>query len=191
MLDVGPDAPTLCEGWTVRDLAAHLVLRERHPDAAAGIIIRPLRGYTDRVQHQLRDRPWPSSVEAVRSGPPALLRAVDEPMNVVELFVHHEDVRRAQPGWEPRQLDPDEERVLWGRLGSMARLVRRRLPVGVTLEAPGFVQVEVRPGAPHVTVKGAPGELVLFMSGRQRAARVEMTGPQDAQAQLQAAHLGL
>ena len=27
----GPDAPTLCEGWTTRDLAAHVVVRERRP----------------------------------------------------------------------------------------------------------------------------------------------------------------
>ena len=29
----GPDAPTLCEGWTTGDLAAHLVLREHRPAA--------------------------------------------------------------------------------------------------------------------------------------------------------------
>jgi uncharacterized protein (TIGR03083 family) len=26
---VGPDEPTLCAGWTTRDLAAHIVVRER------------------------------------------------------------------------------------------------------------------------------------------------------------------
>ena len=36
--DLGPDVPTLCEGWTARDLAAHLVVRERRPDAALGIL---------------------------------------------------------------------------------------------------------------------------------------------------------
>ena len=36
MRAVGPDAPTLCGDWTTRDLAAHLVLRERRPDAAPG-----------------------------------------------------------------------------------------------------------------------------------------------------------
>ncbi|MGH8989581.1 MAG: TIGR03085 family metal-binding protein, partial [Acidimicrobiales bacterium] len=96
--EVGPDAPTLCEGWNAQDLAAHLVLRERRPDAAVGILVRRLRPYTDRVQRELRDRPWPSLVDKVRSGPPALLRPVDELVNVVELFVHHEDLRRARHG---------------------------------------------------------------------------------------------
>ena len=37
LLTVGPDAPTLCEGWTTRDLATHLIVRETRPDAALGI----------------------------------------------------------------------------------------------------------------------------------------------------------
>ena len=28
----GPEAPTLCEGWSTRDLAAHLIVRERRPE---------------------------------------------------------------------------------------------------------------------------------------------------------------
>ena len=191
MLDVGPDAPTRCEGWTAADLAAHLVLRERRPDAAVGIVAAPLRDYTTKVQRRLRDRPWPSLVGAVRSGPPAILRPLDEQMNLVEMFVHHEDVRRAQPGWEPRTLDPAEERALWARLSPMARLARRRMPVGVTLEAPGYGRIEVRAGEPHVTVSGAPSELQLFMFGRQDVARVETSGPPDAVARLRAASLGL
>ena len=42
--ETGPDGPTLCEGWQTRDLAAHLVLRERRPDAAAGVMGGPLAG---------------------------------------------------------------------------------------------------------------------------------------------------
>ncbi len=189
MLEVGPDAPTRCEGWTVRDLAAHLLLRERRLDAAPGIVIGPLRWYTEQVQRRLGDRPWPALVQAVRSGPPALLRPIDEQANLVEMFIHHEDVRRAQPQFEPRALDPAEERALWARLSPMARLARRRLPVGATFEAPGFGRVEARPGEPHVTVTGRPGELLLFLFGRQDVARVEMSGPPDAIARLRAARL--
>ncbi|MDA8310953.1 MAG: TIGR03085 family metal-binding protein [Actinomycetota bacterium] len=191
MLEAGPDAPTLCEGWAVRDLAAHLVLRERRLDAAPGILIRPLRGYTDQVQRRLRDRPWPALVEAFRSGPPALLRLVDEQANLAEMFIHHEDVRRAQPQWDPRVLDAAEEAALWRRLSPMARLVRRKLPVGATLEAPGYGRVEVRPGEPHVTVTGGPGEFLLFLSGRKEFAQVELSGPPEAVAALKAAPLGL
>ena len=49
---VGPDAPTLCPPWRTRDLAAHLVLRERRPDAAPGIWLRAAAGRTRRVQDE-------------------------------------------------------------------------------------------------------------------------------------------
>jgi uncharacterized protein (TIGR03085 family) len=191
MIEVGPEAPTRCEGWVVRDLAAHLVLRERRPDAAVGILVGPLRRYTEEVQRQLAARPWPELVAELRSGPPVLLRLVDEPVNLVEMFIHHEDVRRAQPHWDVRPIDPDEERALWKRLSVMARVSRWRLPVGVTLEAPGFGRVAARPGAPHVDLVGPPGELLLFMFGRQDVARVEITGPPDAAERLRTARLGL
>lgn len=190
MLAEGPDAPTRCEGWTARDLAAHLVLRERRPDAALGLLAKPLSGYTQSVQRRLRDRPWPSLVGAVRSGPPGPLRALDEQMNLVEMFVHHEDVRRARPEWSPRSLDAAEEQALWARLRTMARLWRRRLPVAVTLDAPGYGSVAAGPGAPQVTVTGPPGELLLFIFGRQDVARVELSGPDTAVARLKSARLG-
>ncbi|WP_461013210.1 maleylpyruvate isomerase N-terminal domain-containing protein, partial [Trueperella pyogenes] len=37
LLAKGPDAPTLCEGWFTRDLAAHLWIREHRLDAAVGM----------------------------------------------------------------------------------------------------------------------------------------------------------
>lgn len=192
LLAVGPDAPTLCEGWRTRDLAAHLVLRERRLDAAPGILLAPLRGYTERVQRQLRDeRSWPELVERVRSGPPAAMRLLDEQVNTVELFLHHEDVRRAQGSWEPRALDRAEERALWQRLTVLARIARRRVPGGLTLVAPDYGRVTVRAGAPHVTLTGPPGELLLFMTGRQGAARVDAAGPAEAVTRVREARLGL
>ena len=71
--ETGPDAPTLCEGWTTGDLAAHLVLRERRPDAAAGVAGGPLAGYTARVQQRLKERiPFPDLVRMIGSGSPVL-----------------------------------------------------------------------------------------------------------------------
>ena len=194
LLELGPDAPTLCEGWSSGDLAAHLVLRERRPDAAAGIVLRPLAGYTSRVQDGVRrGRTWAQLVDAVRTGPPFPLSCsfLDEQMNTVEYFVHLEDVRRARPGWEPRSLEPGLEGALWSRVKLMAWVLRRKSPVGVTLAAAGFGEVVGRSGQPHVTVAGAPGEILLFVSGRQGAARVDLTGEPDAVEQLRTAKLGL
>ena len=123
--ETGPDAPTLCAGWTTGDLAAHLVLRERLPDAAAGVMGGPLARYTARVQSRMRQRiPFPELVAMFRSGPPRLsvmaLPGMDERTNAVEYFVHHEDVRRAVPDWEPREIGRGQSRVLWHRLRTSA-----------------------------------------------------------------------
>lgn len=195
---VGPEAPTLCEGWTTADLAAHLVARERRPDHAPGVLVKALAGHTDRVRLAIKQRPYDRLVAAVREGPPGPLRlpAIDALMNTVEMFVHHEDVRRAQPGWEPRDLDPATLAVLWRSLMRGARLLRRRVPTGLTLRrttaAGEPVETAVlKRGEPSVMVAGDPAELCLFLSGRGSVARVELSGAPDAVARVKAAPFGI
>lgn len=193
---LGPDAPTLCEGWTTFDLAAHLVLREGRPDAVGGIALKPLAGYTASVQESLKARyGYPGLVELVRSGPRglySLIPGLDEAVNTMEFFVHHEDVRRAQPGWEPRELPADLEKIFWRRLRSGGRLLLRRSPVGVLLHRAGDgVALGGPRSGPRVEVTGPAGELLLFCFGRQRHAEVDVTGRDAAVARLMDAPLGV
>jgi uncharacterized protein (TIGR03085 family) len=188
--ETGPSEPTLCEGWTTLDLAAHLVLRERRPDAAVGMLGGPLAAYTQGVQRKLGDRlGYQKLVQLVRGGPPRFsvfgLPGVDERGNLVEYYVHHEDVRRAQPDWEPRKLDPGLSEVLWQRL-SMAKFILRKAPVGVELvrdDDPGLeppdgakVRIMAKARTPVVTVTGAPAELTMWVFGRKGAAQVRLDG---------------
>ncbi|WP_340562265.1 TIGR03085 family metal-binding protein [Streptomyces sp. GSL17-111] len=191
----GPDAPTLCGEWRTRDLAAHLVVRERRPDAAGGLLIKPLAARLDRVQGEFAARPYDELVELVRTGPPRRslysLKQVDEAANTVEFYVHAEDVRRARPEWTPRILDPVFSDALWKRLEKMARLLGRRCPVGLVLRRPDGQTAVVRKGTPVVTVTGEPGELLLYAYGRQRVARVDVDGDPDAVTRAGEAQLGL
>jgi uncharacterized protein (TIGR03085 family) len=190
-LQVGPHAPTLCEGWTTSDLAAHLVVRDRRPDAAAGAVFPPLARYAERVRIQIRDRQrWEDLVERVRRGPPAALRIVDEPINTVEYFVHHEDVRRAAPGWDPRPLDPALEEALWSRLRRMGRLLVRKAPTAVSLDAPRYGRATVKRGSLVVTVRGAPSELTLLAFGRAPEVRVDYQGDEVSVERFRHARLG-
>jgi uncharacterized protein (TIGR03085 family) len=181
--ELGPDQPTLCDGWQTRDLAAHLVLRERRPDAAAGIMIKPLAGHTQRVQDAYAARPWPELVELVRSGPPAwwptAIDAVDEAINAAEFFVHHEDVRRGRPGWEPRPPDAKRDAAMWAAVSRAGRMLLRRSPVGVVLRGGEGREVAAKRGPNTVVISGEPGELLLFAFGRD-AARVEFDGEQSS-----------
>ena len=52
--EVGPDAPTLCEGWTTLDLIIHLVIRENYPLAAAGMMVPQLSAKLAAQTQQLK-----------------------------------------------------------------------------------------------------------------------------------------
>ncbi|MGW4274498.1 TIGR03085 family metal-binding protein [Streptomyces seoulensis] len=176
----GPEAPTLCEGWLARDLAAHVVVRERRPDAAGGALIKPLAGRLQKVQDEYAAKPYEELIQLIRTGPPRFspfqLKQVDEAANTVEFYVHAEDVRRAQPGWSPRELDPVFQETLWSRLERTARLLGRGVPTGLVLRRPNGQTAVAHRGAPVVTATGEPAELLMFAFGRQGAARVELEG---------------
>jgi len=195
LVAAGPDAPTLCGGWTARDLAAHVVIRERRPDAAAGILIGALSGHTDKVQAKTAAGGWDELVDQVRSGPPrwspTRIDKVDRAVNTIEFFVHTEDVRRAAPGWTARDLDAGLADDLAAALTRAGKMLTKSAPTGVTLAPEGRQAIVAHAGDPMVTVSGPIGELVLFVHGRRDHARVEFDGPDDAVAELRNAKFGI
>ncbi|WP_138735560.1 TIGR03085 family metal-binding protein [Modestobacter excelsi] len=185
---LGPDQPTCCEGWTTRDMATHLVVRDRRPDAGPGLVLGgPFTAWTSRVHDRTRSaRPFGVLVAELRSGPPAWAPTawpvVDRLLNTAEMVIHHEDVRRAQPGWAPRDLPRSVQDQLWRSVPLLARgraatstagglFVRRSdVPDG----APGSER-RLRDEQPTTTVIGAPLEVLLWVSGRATVACVDLT----------------
>lgn len=199
----GPDAPTLCQGWTTADLAAHLIVRENDPVAASGIMFKPLAGHTEKkMTDVLTHQPWRQVVQTFRSGPSGLtffrLPGVDEAANGVEFFVHHEDVRRGgDAAWTPRELDPELEDFFFKRLRLMAKAMLRKVDVGLVLERSDRAatdpadSIRVRPGSESVTLIGKPSELLLFASGRGKHAEVTAVGNDSAVAQLRRSQISM
>jgi uncharacterized protein (TIGR03085 family) len=193
--ELGPDVGTLCTGWNARRLAAHLVARERRPDSAAASMAsavgKPFKDYAASVLRGEAQRPWRELVDLVRTGPPLWSPMRYEPLdarfNTIEFFVHHEDLRRAQVGWQQRLLPPEQSADLWRHVVGAARLFLRGLPVGLLMQRPDGRPVRVRDGDPAVTVVGEPGELTLYITGRRDHANVELRGDDDAIARLAAA----
>ncbi|MCX5269164.1 TIGR03085 family metal-binding protein [Streptomyces sp. NBC_00199] len=180
----GPEAPTLCEGWQTRDLAAHVVVRERRPDAAGGILIKQLASRLDRVMEEFAAKPYDELIQLIRTGPPRFspfqLKQLDEASNTIEFYVHTEDVRRATLDWSSRELDPVFQDALWSRLERTARLMGRGTPTGLVLRRPDGRTAVANRGTPVVTATGEPSELLLFLYGRQSAAVVELDGEKEA-----------
>ena len=200
MLAVGPTAATMCSPWVVRDLAAHLVLRETRPDLALGIMLKPLASRLERAQDELATSDFDELVGRVRSGPPwwsaASIAAVDEAMNRMEFFVHHEDVLRAQPGWTARALEAGLEKAVWSGLTRAAGMFYKRSPVGVVLDADRVgrhVAKKTADGAADasVVVRGSVADVVLYSYGRKSVANVSLVGPAEAVAALEGTRLSI
>ncbi|GAB2495836.1 TIGR03085 family metal-binding protein [Luteococcus sediminum] len=205
--ELGPDAPTLCEGWQTHDMAAHLWLRETDPLAMPGMIAAPLEGLTERRMDALKRKlGYEELIGRIRKGPPRFslfaLPGLDEAGNATEYFVHHEDVRRAQAPElgmrEPRALDDSAQEVCWKRVSSMGRLMVRRSPVAVSMQRldaadGGPVGNPVRLGGEGegVVLRGLASELLLFCFGRTEAAAVELRGAPEDVVALQQASIGL
>jgi uncharacterized protein (TIGR03085 family) len=194
--ELGPDAPTLLDPWTTRDLAAHLILREHDYLAAPGLVLPGAWSrFAERRRTALAREDFGWVVATIRSGPPPgffRIGWVRRLANLNEFFVHHEDVRRAN-GLAPRTNSPAMDAALWRNV-SRARwfLARRLRGVGLELQWSGTAHtVRARRGEPTVRIAGPPGELLLYLFGRQRAARVEVSGPADAVNAVQRARFGM
>jgi uncharacterized protein (TIGR03085 family) len=185
LIELGPQAPTLLESWTTHDLAAHLVLREHDLVAAPGLVVPGAWGrFAERRRLARKRTPFADLVATIRSGPPPgffRIGWVRRVPNLNEFFVHHEDVRRAN-GSGPRRHTTEEDAALFHNAVHAAWLLSRRLRgVGLELawtETDTFANA--RRGKPKACLRGAPGELLLFLFGRKDAARVDVTGPQEA-----------
>lgn len=195
--EVGPQAPTLCSPWTTADLAAHLVVRDRRPDLAPGIWVPFLSARTEAGMKGYAARPWPELVDLVRSGPPpwspARVAGVDDVINLVELYIHHEDVLRAPAAGPRREVSDRLQRALWAALQRMGRLSFRKARTGVVLIAPdhGRAAVKAPTDLGTVVVQGPPSELALVAYGRASVASVEAQGSPEAVEALMASDLGI
>lgn len=179
-LEVGPDAPTCCEGWTTAHLAAHLVVRERRPDALPGygfetVGLPALAAWSHRLEDRARTgRSYAEQVALFRGGPPPwspMALPGGSGLNAVEFVIHHEDVRRAQPGWAPRTLSRETQDALWAAVALYGRGAGVR-PGGLLLRRSDVVRVAKMFGAGKTVVEGEPLELLLWASGRTDVARV-------------------
>jgi uncharacterized protein (TIGR03085 family) len=177
LLELGPDAPTLCEGWTTADLAAHLVLREhfrRWP--ADRIAVEKAKGFS-------------ALVARLQAGAPLVpwrLPRIRNVLNGMEYFIHHEDVRRAN-GRGPRDDIDDVDALAWRMTGFVGRRLARGVrPFGLELVRPDGAHRVFGSGTTAV-LRGRPTELFLFVAGRRSTAQVTVEGGADAVAAVERA----
>ncbi|MFJ3956547.1 TIGR03085 family metal-binding protein [Arthrobacter sp. NPDC090010] len=198
LLAAGPDAPTLCEGWQTRHLAAHLHVRENKPRLALGLAFKAFAPSTDKAINELAagldEDGYVRLVEQFRAGPPKLspfrVPPVAELGNLAEFFVHAEDVRRAADRWAPRALDEAYADALWTDVIRRAAFLYRGVDLGIVLVRPNGPRHVARRAPDSVAILGDPGELMMHAYGRASHALVSFEGQPDAIALLRSATLG-
>src|SRR6478609_8308456 len=197
-LEAGQDAPTLCDGWAVKDLVIHLLIRERDPIGATAIMVPQLDRFAQRSANRLAEQDFSALVERVRNGPPKwspmAIPKVDQLLNSLEYFVHHEDIRRATPGWEPRELTDREQRVLFKGAATAGKQFVRSVGVPVQIrwtDGEREREAELSAGDDPVVITGEPAELTMFLFGRDQHTGLKFEGPQERVDALQAGDLGV
>lgn len=195
----GPEAPTLCEGWSTRDLAAHLVVREGRPDAAVGVFVPALAHRLEELRLRELDRSWEDLLDRIDGGAPwySPLRYADQVANAAEYLVHHEDVLRARRGWVTREFGPGDLDRIWSLATTVAKTFLRKVPARVELRTPAEIpSTKVAPVsagawlAPVVSVIAEPVEMLLWAFGRE-AVRVDVSGAQRGIDALEAVSRGI
>lgn len=193
---LGPDQPTLDDGWQTGDLLTHLLVRERRPDGVLAGFVKPLAGYAAQIAAGYATRPWSEQIELFRSGPPRWNPTgwgkLDDLTNSGEMFIHHEDARRGQSDWQPRALDPvDYQQIVRLLESPLTRMAIGKAGVGVSARLTDDADrvIELRSGTPTVQISGGAVEILLWTAGR-RDVRVQLDGDPTAVASLASAKRG-
>ncbi|MDP3892401.1 TIGR03085 family metal-binding protein [Nocardioides sp.] len=193
-LVLGGSAPTLCGEWDVKQLVVHLLVRERSLVGSPGIVVPALSGLTERVSQRMARADLPLLVDQLRHPrlAPAAIGPLDRLMNTAEFFVHHEDIRRAQQAWKPRELSSGQETALWKLARSLGKGLVRGAGVPVVIEdSRTGAKAVLRRDTEAVVISGLPSEILLYLYGRQQVTDLDISGPEDAVRRLRGADRGI
>lgn len=188
-------AATLCDGWDIEDLTAHIIVRDRGSILARlGIIVPALHHVHTAAIRKQKTTSHQELIGLIEHIPwwGTKLR-----YNLIEFFVHNEDILRAKLG-RKRQISDDLYAGLASFVPGMTRLALRKLSreLRVTLvdSVTGEVYV-VRKGSgddPHeLTLTAEAPEFVMLFMNRGRVAEVKVDGDRKALEIYKHAQIGL
>lgn len=186
---IGPDAPTLCEGWDTEDLLRHMVTREIYPHIT--LAAKVPWNFSDAIREKndhLETASFDELLDIYRKGPqkysPLQVSALNRAFNTLEYVIHHEDIRRAQTPELGRVLDDEDQKAIWGSLKTTGQVSFAMAPVRIILRSPEhgeFTALTTKRHENAVTIVGTPLELALYTFGRS-VAQVELEGdPEDVE----------
>ncbi len=191
-------AMTLCDGWTIEDLAAHLIVRERGGLGARAGIVLPFWYSKHEIAIQQMKHIGHKQLIHRLAKPPAWIPLFGP--NLVEFYIHNEDVLRGELK-RKRQLPELVEQELASFVPLLSRFAWRRVEGAFRLVLHDSFTNEVHEqvigrahhgvDVPELRLTGRPGEFLLLFMGRARAARLQVEGDMAARRIYEAADIGV
>ncbi|MEI7819042.1 MAG: maleylpyruvate isomerase family mycothiol-dependent enzyme [bacterium] len=193
---------TLCEGWTIEDLVAHLIVRERGGvSARSGIVIPFLENrHSGAIQAQKKvgHKELLTKIEHLPGWGPKLR------FNLIEFFVHNEDILRGDLR-RNRQVTDNCRLALASFVPSLTKLAFRKIkePIDIAVvDEQTRDEIVIRRGRrssqadqdekiPQLRLIAEPGEFILLCMGRGRHAKIDVAGDARAKEIYRLANIGL
>ncbi|MCW0213964.1 MAG: maleylpyruvate isomerase family mycothiol-dependent enzyme [Pseudonocardia sp.] len=179
----GPEweAPSLCQGWRTRDVAAHLALTPRSPNAFR-ILIAGVRtgGDFNALNRDLAiahaSRPDADLVRELRSDADSRRKPAITTLDnlVMDTLVHIQDI--AVPLGRTVPMPPDGVRAALDRVWRMGWPFWARRRFRATRVLATDIDWTANDGASDTEIRGPADALLLLLTGRTAAAGPRLTG---------------
>ncbi len=169
-------AKTLCEGWRVEDLAAHLVTRERNAIGGIGLVVPGLHGLHDKRIAKVAAHGHGYIIDKLQKYPWYMPAA----LNTGEFWVHNEDFLRGELHITRPVPSKEANAILWGSLGGLVGIKKDLVKDlgNVTfknIETGEKLYIKNKNSIKKTILLGTAGELLLFFYGRRDAADVKVS----------------
>lgn len=168
---------TLCAGWTIEHLVAHLIVRERGGLLARlGILVPWLDPRHEAANRKIMNMSHADMIKRLERGP---WWTTHVSFNILEHYIHNEDILRSQLN-RTRTVDAQTQAALARLVPTLVKtqLLSWKHPLTIVMTQGDTSQdIVVHRGESGVVVRGLPGELLMLAEGRGRAAEVIVEGP--------------
>ncbi len=169
-------ASTLCNGWTVEDIVAHLVARERSTYSDIGLVLPSLHYIHDKKINSIKAKGHDYILKKLAHYPwwmPAIA-------NTAEFYIHNEDILRGELQMQRPRPSKEAGEILWKALHGITK-IRKDLVADLgsvqieNIQTGAVLTIENKHADKDTVIAGLPGELLLFVYGRRSAAKVKIT----------------
>lgn len=166
---------SLCKGWSVEDVAAHIVVREGII-GPIGIVIPSLHSLHDSRVKKLETKGHKAIISKLKKYPWYMPAAV----NVAEYYVHNEDILRGGLKMGRPKPNKEEQEILWQALKGLVK-VQKHLVADLgsvqleNIQTGAVITITSKQSLKDTVITGQAGELLLFFYGRRAAAKVKIT----------------